>query len=148
MTIMRVHNITNLKTGMLLILLLSLVPASCAQQGPKPSKEVSIAWSEIHQGVGLDVGDIMEVVLPANPAAGYLWEVVFYNQSVLKPYGEPEFFSTSTNPGVDELQSLHFEAIGEGETELVLVYRRPSEEEVADQRTFRVDVTVKQRRKT
>ena len=140
---MKSYNYKNIKAGILLILLLSFFTASCAQPEPKPSKEVSIAWSEIGQGVGLEVGDILEIVLPANSSTGYLWEVGFYNQSVLKSYGEPEISSTSTNLGAKESQLLHFEAIGEGETELVLVYRRPFEEEDVNQQTFQVDVIVK-----
>jgi predicted secreted protein len=147
MTVMKTHNLKNIKIGILLIFLLWFVLASCALPEPKPSKEVSIAWSEIDQGVGLEVGDILEVVLPANLSTGYLWEVGFYDQSVLNPYGEPEFFSTSTNPGTEESQKLHFEAIGEGETELVLVYQRSFEEQDVNQRTFQVDVTVKQKEK-
>jgi predicted secreted protein len=143
MTIMKIHTLKNIKIGFLLNLLLLFVLASCAQPEPRPSKEVSIAWSEIDQGVGLEVGDMLEVVLPANLSTGYLWEVGFYNQSVLKPYGEPEIFSTSTNPGQEESQRLHFEAIGEGETQLVLLYRRSFEEEDVNQLTFQVDVTVK-----
>ena len=140
---MKTHVLKNIQFGILLILFLSFVLASCAQPEPKPSKEVSIAWSEIDQGVGLEVGDILEVVLPANLSTGYLWEIGFYNQSVLKPYGEPEFFSTSTNLGAEESQKLHFEAIGQGETELVLVYQRSFEEQDVNQKTFQVDVTVK-----
>ena len=93
--------------------------------------------------MGLEIGDILEVVLPAKPSTGYVWEVGFYNQSVLKPYGELEFFSAGTSLGAEESQILHFEAIGEGETELVLVYQRSFENEGADQRTFQVYVTVK-----
>lgn len=140
---MKAHNLKNIKIGILFILLLSFALASCAQPEPKPSKEVSILWSEIDQGVGLEVGDILEVVLPANPSTGYLWEVGFYNQSVLKLFGEPEFLRTSTNLGAEETQKMHFEAIGEGETKLVLVYRRPFEEEDVNPKTFEVDVIVK-----
>lgn len=124
------------------LLLLSLVMASCAGQQPKSPKEVSIAWSEIHQGVGLEVGDMLEVVLPANPSTGYVWEVGFYNQSVLKPYGEAEFWSSSADLGAEESQALHFEAIGPGETELVLLYQRSFEDDGVSPRTFQVDVVV------
>ena len=140
---MKTYNFKNIKVGTLLILLLSFVLASCARPQPNPPKEVSILWSEIDQGVGLAVGDILEVVLPANPSTGYIWEVGFYNQSVLKPYGEPEFYSTSTNLGAEESQKLHLEAIGVGETELVLAYQRSFENEGVDQQTFQVYVVVK-----
>jgi predicted secreted protein len=127
---------------LIFILLLSFVLASCARSQPNPPKEVGIYWSEIDQGVGLGIGDILEVALPANPSTGYIWDSGFYNQSVLKPYGEPEFSRTSTNPGAEVSQKLHFEAIGEGESELVLVYRRSLDEEGGDQQTFQVYVVV------
>lgn len=126
----------------LLMLALTLVFASSARQQPKSPKEVSIAWSEISQGVGLEVGDILEVVLPANRSTGYDWEVGFYNQSVLEPYGEPEFSSNSANLGAEESEKLHFEAIGEGETQLILVYQRPFENEDVEQQIFEIKVVV------
>ena len=125
----------------LFIIVLLLVLASDARQQTKTPKEVSIAWSEVGQGVGLEVGDILEVVLPANRSTGYDWEVGFYNQSVLEPYGEPEFSCSSENLGAEESERLHFEAIGEGETQLILVYQRPFEEGV-DQQTFEINVVV------
>jgi len=139
---MKNYNSMNIKAGTLLVLILSFVFASCDQPQPNPPKEVGIYWSEIDQGVGLEVGDILEVALPANPSTGYIWEVGFCNQSVLKPYGEPEFSSMSKNLGAQETQKLHFEAIGEGKTELVLVYQRSFENEGVDQQTFQVDVVV------
>jgi predicted secreted protein len=140
---MKTCNTKNIIAVALLVLLLSFALAACAQPQPDLPVEVSIRWSEIDQGVGLEIGDILEVVLPANPSTGYIWEIGFYNQSVLKPSGEPEFSSTSTNLGAEESQALHFEAVGEGETELVLVYRGPSENEDVQEQTFKVDVSVK-----
>jgi inhibitor of cysteine peptidase len=140
---MKSYTFKNLKVGTSLILLVSFLLASCAQPQPDLPKEVSILWSEIEQSVGLEIGDILEIVLPANPSTGYIWEVGFYNQSVLEPYGEPEFSSASTNLGAEESQKLHFEAIGEGETEVVLVYRRSFENEDEAQQTFQVQVVVK-----
>ncbi|MGW8226817.1 MAG: protease inhibitor I42 family protein [Anaerolineales bacterium] len=139
---MKTHNFKSIKAGNLLVLLLFVVLASCDQPQGNPPKEVGIYWSKIDQGVGLEVGDILEVALPANPSTGYIWEFGFSNQSVLKPHGEPEFSSTSTNLGAEETQKLHFEAIGEGETELVLVYRRSFENDGLNQQTFQVYVVV------
>jgi len=114
----------------------------CAQSQPKSPKEVSITWSEIEQGVGLEVGDTLELRLPANPSTGYAWEVGFYNQTVLKPIGDPKYTGSSTKLGAEESQLMHFEAIGEGETELVMVYRRSFEDEGTDQEIFKIDVKV------
>ena len=139
---MKTDTFKYINTGVLLILLLSFALGSCSRPQQKIPKEVSILWSEIDQGVGLEVGDILEVVLPANLSTGYAWEAGFYNETVLKPSGEPEFYSTSTDLGAEESQKLHFEAIGEGETDLVLVYRRSFENEEADGQTFQVHVAV------
>jgi inhibitor of cysteine peptidase len=136
------NNFKCIKAATPLVVLLLLFLASCAQPQPSPSKEVSILWSEIEQSVGLEVGDILEVVLPANPSTGYMWEAGFYNQTVLKPNGEPEFSSSSAKLGAQGSQKLHFEAIGEGETELVLVYRRSFENEGRNPQTFQVNVVV------
>jgi predicted secreted protein len=142
-TTMETYNSKYKMAGILLFVLLSFVLVSCAQQQPNPPKEVSILWSEIDQGVGLDVGDILEIVLPTNPSTGYAWEAGFYNQTVLKPYGEAVFSNTGAYLGAEESQIMHFEAIDEGETDLVLVYRRSFEEEGADLETFQVHVVVK-----
>lgn len=141
---MKTNNFKKMKAGTLLtVLLMSFVlTSSCAPSTPNPPVEFSISWSEIDQAVGLEVGNILELVLPSNRSTGYAWEVGFYNQSVIRPYGEPEFVSTSPNVGAEETEMLHFEAIGEGETELVLVYRRPFEKEGPGQKTFQVHVVV------
>lgn len=128
--------------GYLIIPVFLFALTACAQSQANSPKEVSIHWTEIEQGVELNVGDILEVVLPAKPSTGYQWEAAFYNQSVLKPYGESEFSSTDTNLGGEETQTLHMEAIGEGETELVLVYHRTFEENT-DQQTYKINVGVK-----
>jgi inhibitor of cysteine peptidase len=125
-----------------LVFLLLFVFGSCAQLQPHQPKEVSVNFSEIEQTVGLEVGDTLEVVLPANPSTGYSWEVGFYNKSVIMPKGEPEFAGSSTNLGAEESQMLHFEVIGKGETDVVLVYRRSFEDPGADQKTFKVTVVV------
>ena len=130
-------------TKFLFVLLMSPLLFSCDREFPENPVEISITEQEVEQAVGLEVGSILEVALPATPSTGYVWEVGFYNPSVLKPVGEPEFIKQSTKLGSEELQKLHLEAIGSGETELVLVYQRCFHPEAADQRTFRIGVNVK-----
>jgi len=137
------NNLKNIKVGALLILLLSFTLSACGQPQQKASKEVSIHWSEIDQGVGLEVGDILEIVLPASPSTGAVWEIGFYNQSVLKPYEDPEYYKLVTDPDAGEFQNVHFEAIDVGETEVWLLYQQPSENEVVYPQAFQVNVVVK-----
>jgi inhibitor of cysteine peptidase len=140
---MKTTILKKINVGMLLILLIpAALASSCVRSEAKPPEEISISWSEIDQEVELEVGDILEVVLPAQPSTGYIWEVGFYNKSVLESYGEAEFSASSSILGGEESQLLHFTAIDEGETDLVLVYRRSFEEEGADQQTWEIFVTV------
>lgn len=129
-------------TKILIFLLITLILAACARQTPQPPVEVMITEQPVEQSVGLEVGNILEVVLPANPSTGYRWEVGLYNHSVLKQVGEPEFIQTSTNLGAEEDQVFHFEAIDTGETELKFEYRQPYEPEAEVQKTFSASVTV------
>jgi predicted secreted protein len=137
------ENIMKYQKSILIILFLLFVSTSCARQQPKSPGEISISWSELIQGVGLEVGDILEVVLPANPSTGYAWEIGFYNPYVLKPYGESEFSSSNANLGLEGSQIMHLEAIDAGETELVFVYQRSFEDAGVDQKTFKFNVVVK-----
>lgn len=130
-------------TRILIFLLLPVILASCAHSEPKDKNEVSIGWSEIDQEIGLMVGDVLEIMLPAQPTSNYKWDIGFYNQSVLKPSDEPEISTANNEPGTEELQIFHFEAIGTGETELVLVFRQLSGNDGIDQKTWKVYVTVK-----
>ncbi len=115
----------------------------CNNPSAEQPKEVAITEQETQQGVGLNVGDTLEIVLDANPSTGYAWEPGFYNESVLKPVGEPEFVKQDASLGSGEKQKVHFLAIGPGETKLSLVYRRPFEKATPDSKMFTVDVTVK-----
>ena len=129
--------------SILFFLLVALALIACSPNEKNTGKEVSITDQELPQSVGLEVGNILEIVLPANPSTGYSWEVGFYNSSMLKPSGEPEFIQQDASLGAEGVQKLHFEAIGAGENELVLVYRRSFEKDLPELKTFNVDVTVK-----
>ncbi len=124
-------------------LLIALFLASCSNSPVENNnKEVSITAGDIPQSVGLNVGDTLEVVLTANPSTGYRWEAGFYNQTVLKLAGEPEFVKQSTSVGSYETQKVHFVALSEGETELVLVYKRSFEKAPPESKTFIMGVVV------
>jgi predicted secreted protein len=123
--------------------LLALLLESCgqAQQIQKQPVEKSIRYSGLVESVGLEVGELLEIVLPVDISSNYIWKAAFYNPSVLELKGAPEFVISSTDAGEEELQKLHFKAKDEGETELVLLYQKPSDVQEAD--SFTVTVCVK-----
>lgn len=141
--------------GTLVLLLPAIFLASCDQALPTSPVQFSICLKAsgcTAEVVEIPVGAVLEIKLPANPSTGYSWEVGFFNPSVLEPFGEPEFSSASEEQeagedpygepdyssasyalGAEDIQKLYFEAVGEGESELVLVYRRSFEDAGEDQ---------------
>lgn len=76
------------------------------------------------------VGEVMDLSLDANPSTGFSWVVVEIDESVLRQRGEPTF-----QPGGDDdlvgasgITTFEFEAVGEGETTIVLHYMREWED--------------------
>ena len=85
----------------------------------------------------------LEVSLEANPTTGYTWEVATINDSILHQLGEAQFLPESTAVGAGGTQTFRFEAVGTGQTELRLVYRRPWEQGVAPLQVFSLNVVVR-----
>ncbi|MFV9506682.1 MAG: C1 family peptidase [Oscillochloridaceae bacterium umkhey_bin13] len=82
---------------------------------------------------------ILELNLPGTIAAGYLWEVVAYDPHLLRPLGPPIIASTA-QLGAPSTQSLRFQALGSGQSELILHYRRPWETSRAPLQTFQLSI--------
>ena len=118
---MKTFNRMQLTPVTLLVIFLTFLLASCDQPQADLPAEISISWSEIDQAIGLEAGSILEVVLPYEPYSGCQWEAGFFNPTVLEPYGEPEISDAAVNLDAPQTWLMHFTAVGEGETELVLL---------------------------
>jgi len=78
--------------------------------------------------VTLDEGGTLILDLEANPTTGYSWEIDAIDETVLRPDGEPVFLNDSDLLGSPGTMTFTFEAAGEGETVLRLIYHRPWED--------------------
>ncbi len=132
----------NAISKILIFLLISLILTSCAENEPLPRVEVMITEQPTDQSVGLEAGNVLEVVLPANPSTGYRWEVVFFDQTILRQIGETEFIKPSLSPDVEGDQVFHFEAVKPGETEVAFEYRQPFTSKAEAEKSFSAGVTV------
>lgn len=110
---------------------------------PEP-KEVQLTeeGGACGSGVGLNVGDTLNLILDGAPSTGYTWEVGFYVPEVIKPTGEPEQQSDSNLVGASEAYLFRFLAVGEGEVTLRMIYHKPWEKDVADLKTCEVTIKV------
>jgi inhibitor of cysteine peptidase len=122
------------------------VLSACSAPGNPPSKTVQLTESGTlpGSGVGLVVGDTLELVLDGNASTGYAWEIGFIDSAVLRSLGDPEYVEAGTpeRVGGEGQYTFRFLAIGEGQVELTLIYRRPFEPDVPPLRIFEVMVTV------
>jgi predicted secreted protein len=90
--------------------------------------------------VEVEVGEQIALELEGNPTTGYAWQVAEIEAAILAPRGDPDYEASSDADGAGGTYTFRFDAVGAGETTLVLLYY-PSWEEPTDQ-AGRFTVTV------
>jgi len=83
----------------------------------------------------MKVGAHFDVALPANPTTGFHWQLAEADPGVVV-VGEPFFTPRGDALGVAGTETFHCIVTGEGQTRIVLVYRRPWEEGVRPLRVW------------
>lgn len=87
-------------------------------------------------------GQSFLVVLDGNPTTGYAWELKSLDESVVKLEGMPEYSLGGAQVGSGGAYVFRFSTVSAGETELVLIYHRPWEEDAEPLETFRLMIVV------
>ena len=106
------------------------------------SGAVSVTDANDGESVAIEVGQELEVSLPANPSTGFGWTIAIDDPSVLEQVSQPEFASDSVGTvGAGGVLTIRFIGRAAGSTELRLDYERPFED-VAPEDTFLLEVTV------
>jgi len=94
----------------------------------EPVEGVEIDESNNGGQVELVLGEMLVVRLESNPSTGYLWEIDELDGGVVQQRGEVDFESAVQDnppPGTGGWAIFRFEAVGEGESELRLIYHQP-----------------------
>lgn len=104
--------------------------------------QVRLSANDNGRRIDLNQGQVLVIMLEANPSAGYTWEVVEANGKILCQTGEIEFEPESELLGAPGKQVLRFEAAGAGQTALKLIYHRPWEKGVEPAGTYSIQVVV------
>ncbi|MBM3696221.1 MAG: protease inhibitor I42 family protein [Actinobacteria bacterium] len=81
--------------------------------------------------IEVKVGERVTLELEGNPTTGYSWQITEIDPAVLAPSGEPDYQSSSDADGAGGVYTFRFDAVGAGETEVVLQYF-PSWQEPSD----------------
>ncbi|HJN06815.1 MAG TPA: protease inhibitor I42 family protein [Bacteroidales bacterium] len=92
--------------------------------------------------VNLTNDDPFEIELEGNASTGYTWQVMPFDSTVIKQVGEPEFNSKDGKIGSGGMITFKFQTIGDGQTDLLLVYRRLWEENEPPAKKFELKIVV------
>jgi inhibitor of cysteine peptidase len=115
-----------LQAGILILLAITAALAPSSSTFAEPSTaEVRLSAADGGHLVSLAEGQVLVISLEANPSAGYGWEPERVDQDIIRQVGEAEFQPKSALLGSPGVQILRFEGVGNGRTDLKLVYRRP-----------------------
>lgn len=86
--------------------------------------------------VEVAVGEQIVLNLEGNATTGYTWAVTAVDPAILAPAGDPDYQSESDADGAGGTYTFRFDAVGPGETEVVLMYFPSWEEPSATAGTF------------
>lgn len=115
-----------------LLFVVVLMTACTPVEKAEPVEGIEINESNNGGQVELVLGEILVVRLESNPSTGYGWEIDELDESILQQIGGIGFESSVPDnppPGTGGWAILRFEAVGEGESELRLIYHQPWTEE-------------------
>jgi inhibitor of cysteine peptidase len=104
---------------------------------------IQVAEADAGTTVQLGLGDLLTVVLAANPSTGYVWDVVPETPACLAQIGDSSFTPGNGNAGSPGKMTFQFEPVSTGRMTLRLVYHRPWETGVAPLETFELTIVVK-----
>lgn len=92
--------------------------------------------------VEIRIGDELDIILEAKPTTGYVWEVIAINSTVLK-LSSSNFVVNDNAIGASGMETIKFQALTEGQTELNLHFHRSFESNKLPLKTFALTVIIK-----
>lgn len=99
-------------------------------------------YTDPGQTINIGVNQEFVIALGSNPTTGYMWQES-YDQSMLelveKTY-KPGEEAKQGAVGAGGVEYFRFQALKTGRTEITLVYKRPWEEEILDQKVFTINI--------
>lgn len=127
----------------LVLIAASAVMCSCVGSDESEEEEIKLDSNDIGHLIELVEGQDVVVSLEGNPSTGFQWEVIALDEQVLANQSQA-FETRSDLEGDPGLVVLRFRAVGTGETDLELAYRRPWEQDVEPLATYSLQVVVRQ----
>jgi inhibitor of cysteine peptidase len=92
--------------------------------------------------VEIHADDELELILPAKPTTGYIWEVNALDLNVLE-LSETNFIASDKAIGAGGIEIIKFHPITMGKSKVKLIFHRPFEQNIPPLKTFDVTVIIK-----
>ena len=102
------------------------------------------AYSNPEQPIGSDVNKefVILIALESNPTTGYSWEAK-YDETMLELVEETYELGEYAQQGLigaGGTELFRFRPLKSGDVEITMVYKRPWESEILDQKVFTIDI--------
>jgi len=98
-------------------------------------------YTDSGQTISIGINQEFVIALGSNPTTGYSWQES-YDETMLELVGGESTYKESKEGvvGAGGIEYFRFKALKAGETEITLVYKRPWEEEIVEQKVFTVNI--------
>jgi len=99
-------------------------------------------YTDPGRAISTGVNQEFVIALGSNPTTGYMWQES-YDEDMLKLLESKYEMGEEAKQGVvgaGGVDYFRFKTLNKGETEITMVYKRPWEEEILDQKVFTVDI--------
>ena len=99
-------------------------------------------YTDPGRAISTSVNQEFVIALGSNPTTGYMWQES-YDEDMLKLLESKYDMGEEAKQGVvgaGGVDYFRFKTLNKGETEITMVYKRPWEEEILDQKVFTVDI--------
>jgi len=101
-------------------------------------------YTDSGRTISIGINQEFVIALGSNPTTGYSWQES-YDETMLELVGGESTYKASKEAkqgvvGAGGIEYFRFKALKAGETEITLVYKRPWEEEIVEQKVFTVNI--------
>ena len=99
-------------------------------------------YTDSGQTISIGVNQEFVIALGSNPTTGYMWQESHDETMVELVKSEYQMGEGAQQGmvGAGGVELFRFKALKTGQTEITLVYKRPWEQEIVDQKAFLVDI--------
>jgi len=95
-------------------------------------------YTDSGQAISIGVDQEFVIALGSNPTTGYGWQES--QDETMLELVEKTYKRTGEPVGGGGIEYFRFKALKTGKTEITLVYKRPGEEEILEQKVFTVGI--------